>query len=135
MGDIFLPFRHLPPEAVVETPFVFKLPPKDAYFTQRYQERRACSTEVPPLADSIILQQQAPVCAVSHEMVAAVKVPIDINTPVQDQTSKLAKSASVEGLTQMFEHMLDKYAVNVYHCKGARENGIHGARRRSMHVA
>ena len=46
VGDILSAFRHLSPEAVVKTPFVFKLPPRDAYFTQRYQERRACSIGV-----------------------------------------------------------------------------------------
>ena len=82
-----------------------------------------------------MLQQQAPVCVVSHEKVTVVKVPMDINTSVQDRTSKLAYSASVKGITQMFARMPDNYAVNVYHCRGAGKNGIHGARRRGMPVA
>ena len=66
--DGIFAFRQLPPEAVARIPFVFKPPLKNAYFTQRYKERRACS----------MLQQQSPVRVVSHENVTVIKHPIYI---------------------------------------------------------
>ena len=105
-------------------------------FCFQTSSKRSIFRKVPSLADSTMLQQQAPVCVVSHEKVTVVKVPMDINTFVEDRTSKLANSASVKGLTtQVFPRMPDKYKVNVYHCQGAGENGVNGTRRRSMPVA
>ena len=48
-----------------------------------------------------------------NEKVTVVKVPMDINTFVQDRTSKIACSASVKEFTQIFARMPDKYIVNV----------------------
>ena len=82
-----------------------------------------------------MLQQHAPVCVVPQEKVTVVTVPMDINRSFQDRTSKLTYIASAKGLTQMFACMPDKYAVNVYHCQGAGENGVYAAKRQSTRVA